>query len=355
MSDEGAAAVDVDSGGGGSVPEPSHDSTRTTTAAIDPPEPGDEDKAPGHPDGDPINHHLRAQGKPDRQKHVDKVKARLYGGEEAEYSTEELLEHLNSDGRAFKIGGEEKHLKWNEIQRMVELGHGAFDKMREAANIRKEWSEAIERATSSPDEVSWFLQEKLNMDPRQWANDLLYEDFKFNSEMKDLMQSNPQLAQQKMQERIAQRTEREAALKEQRAQAEREAQESAKAREEFAKAVPGHLEAHGVPHNTATEQMFYAIGNKWAQVGQVLPPETVAGMVADEWKSMVWGHVSKLDDDALLDSMGKDLRKRLRALETKALKGGQKKAEDKPRPESKPREKKDAGVYTMREFLRKFD
>ncbi len=265
---------------------------------------------------------------------VEKISARAFG-RDWEGTQDELMSMISDDyEHTFKVGEAERKLRWNDIQRAVELSDGALTRMREAATKRKEVEGLMAQAKEDP---AWFLREHLGQDPNKWASDLVYEEMRRNQELQELQQKNPAAAIQRMQELEREKVRREEAARQTREKAERDAAERARVKQEFEEAIPGHFKEAGLPDNAMTRSLFYSIGREYHEVGNPLPPQHVAQMAREQWDSMHRSYLEGMDDERLPAHLGDKMRERLRKLEVAALKqaGKARPANDNAEPMSK--------------------
>lgn len=282
-----------------------------------------------------------------------------------ELTVEEMQARLSPDyEHAIKAGGEETKIRNAELRRYLELGAGAHKRMQEAAEVRKQFTDRMERMRGGQigDVLAEILDPAKYPDGAQsWAREQLREEFEQQQRLEQLYKTDP-VAHRREVERIA--TERALAkanfeTKRKEAQAAQEAKQ--RAHQEMVAKVPGALEAAGLPTTPGAYAHFARTMQQYQQVGHDLSPEDAAHLAAKEFRGEVSTFLQQAlasgGPKAVLDMLGPDMRKAFREFE---LQDGKGKAAPKPKAstESAPAPKKDGKRpwgTTMRDELRAID
>ena len=252
------------------------------------------------------------------------------GGTEREMTAEEAAAELSDDyEHTFKIReGVEKKMRRRDIERAIQLSEGAMDKMREAAERRKEFEARDAFLKKDP----WSYLERFGGVQSheemvmQRAHELLQEQ----AELEQLSKQNPFAFQQRMREKVARDMERRQQFERAHAQQAEQQRMQQQAAKEYEAKLGESFKGAGVPLNDYTKLLAAKVWKEYHDVGHELSPQDIADMTRDAYEREVLGYFDGRDDESLFKLLGDKRRERFRKLELAAVKrgGGAKPAND---------------------------
>jgi hypothetical protein len=254
------------------------------------------------------------------------------GGAEAEFDVDTLVS-MHSDDYEHEIAfgdTDKRKLKWPDIVRHVQKSGGAEELMRQAAAQRKQLSEQVEYGKKNPE---WVLEHLLGIgDHREFAKQVILKQMQEETELDELAKSNPGEYHKRMEARAAAALERKNGFEASRTKREAEG----KAAKERSAKIEGEardgLKGAGVPANGYTMQLVAQAFRKQRELG-FTPPDPLGHAVAEaahQYRTEMFSMLDSAGDDSVLELLGKERRKRLRALElahAEGRGGGRKPAE----------------------------
>lgn len=330
-------------GTGGGAPTQVIPSTKALEAGYEPPDSGSEPRGgKGEPGKDP------AAPKPRASKHTFK---RL--GAEQTLELEQALAMLGDDfEHEVPIGEEKRKVRYPELVRGYQMSDGALTRMRQAAEIRKQNEELLAWGRN-PENHGAFLEQHLGIDDHvNWAAEVIRRAMKDETELQEMLQSDPHGYHKKIEARAAQKLQKQSELKARKEQETRTRAERVQRQKDVDAQVTEAFKAGGLPRNDSTMTAAARIYKQYADVGYELPYGQLVDMVRQEYVSELRGYVAQLGDDELVGLLGDELRDKLRKLELKTLRGAKKQDPETPRPSGGGNGHASSKGITANEYLR---
>lgn len=275
-------------------------------------------------------------------------------GKEIETDLETLQRMASDDWEdEIPVSGQPRKAKYQDLVRGYQLSEGAFDRMRKAAELEKQWAERMDFGRKDP---GWFLETQFGVENHEdWAHHVLLKKIEREKKLKELYEAGDMYGFEKLtQDVAAERNKRKEAFKQAQDAAIRRQQDIAEQRKKTEASIQGAFKQVGVPDNDATRAIASRIFRQYNEIGHDLPHDHLAAMVRDEYVKHIGSYLDQLDDDGLLGFLGDGRRKKLRELEVQKMNAGGKKPVPKP-SESKPAAKRENGKpagITAAQFLK---
>lgn len=261
----------------------------------------------------------RASKDKDKEKPVKfKVKR---GGAEREMTLEDAIAELSDDyEHTFKVGSAEKKMRRRDIERAVQLSEGAMEKMREAAERRKEFESRDAFLKQDP----WSYLERFGgvQSHEQMVMQRAHEILQEQADLEQLAKQNPYAYNQRMREKVENDIRRKQAYDAAQERAAYERMQRERGAKEYESTLSEAFRGAGVPLNEHTKLIAARIWGEHHEVGHNLSPQDIADMTREAWEREVLGYLDARDDDAIVRLLGDKRRERLRKLELAAVKRG---------------------------------
>lgn len=236
-------------------------------------------------------------------------------GQEVEFKTVDDLVRAASDDYEYEvpINGQPRKFRLPDMVRDYNLAQTSYERMEEAARLRREHDEMLTRGKEDP---IWYMTEHLGIeDPDAWAAQQVNELV----QLELLKQKDPDAyieAVAKRNETRRERQERIAAEREQQAQNQREQAEYAQRMQEE---IPAALQAVGLPVNELSWELIRREKLKWLKAGEDITLQHAASLIGPKYDEIVHQRFDGLGDDGLLGYLGDERAERIRAQLLKKL------------------------------------
>jgi len=257
--------------------------------------------------------------------------------------------------RKFKLkyGEEEVELDEPELIRRAQLGFGAEKRLQEAAQANKkamkvleEWNQLTSLIKDPRKAFEIFRHPSIGLDPEKIAEDLIYEKIQreqMTPEQKEAAELKARLM----------RLEDEKKAQEQEAQTQQMKALEEKYTNDYQSKIISTLEKAGLPKNRRTVARMANYMLAGLQEGVELDPSDVIELVRKDYLEDIQGLFGQLEGDKLLEVLGEDVAKKIRATDLARIKGKAKdpqaKNEPPPKVEKKKMTKEDWREYMERQ------
>lgn len=282
---------------------------------------------------------------------AEKYKIRR-GGEEREYTLEELQRMASDDHEEeLTVDGQTVRVKMPDILRGYRIERAAMGRLEQATNLRKQLE--AERQAGREDPLAYLRQHLGVNDTDEW----LFQRTKQVIDLRKLRESDPEAYADAMDKRRREAFEREQARQKAEAEARKAQEEDERWTRSMREAIPGAAKRVGLPETNAYLHRVASAVLRARNSGLELDPADAAAIVQREVAGETVDLLSGMDGDAILAMLGKDLRKKIREAEIKAIRGAKTHpVRQTPTSQARRRERErdddDGGYITGAEFMR---
>lgn len=286
---------------------------------------GAADAAKGDGDG-------AAKGQPAAAKYKlkrDGKELELTGAELAALASDDYEEELTIDKNKVKR-------RRSDLLRDAQLGGAAFQRMQEAAGVRKTYGDKLELLNTN---LRGFVEQHLPADKPEALEKFAEEVLKDQYQLAALKKRDPDAYIAEMNKRREARVkaqEESTRIAGERKQRQEQMQKRAKERLE---AMPAAFEKLGMKPSAIKGLMIDRIFAAADAQGYDLTPEHAAAFARDSLRAELAASIGTLDGEALLEWLGPDVVKKIRGAEVKRLERGDGGEGGEPKPEPKPKKK----------------
>ena len=291
-----------DAGGGSSSGAPAREPAEGNGAAARPKSEAGDSDAPEEP-----------------KWHREKTKIKR-GGQERELSVKEALAMLSDDFEdEVVVSKEPRKVKYQDLVRGYQKSGGAEQLMRQAAEQRAKLDEQIAYGKQKPE---WVLENVLDVpDHREWAKQIVVAMINEERELGELLEANPSAYHTRMHERAKADLDRKGAFEAARSQREQQARAQQESQRGQREKALGLLKAAGLPTTDSALGHVAAVMRKYSELRYDGTLEEAVAEAKQSFHGEVFGWLDALSDEQLLETLGKDRRKRLRELELSKVNG----------------------------------